>query len=115
MNVTFCRCVCETYWKSYEKNGSNALQLIVAEDNQEEGVVAGDPMATASVCFDYLVAEDELLVKDWDTNEGMVEALIAAGVIAVPHLEVQSAYAIAKLCKLTPAALAEVQTAFAEA
>ncbi len=61
---------------------------------------SGEPMATASVFIDHMhgegqppLADDEIVVKNWSENEGMHEALQAAGIIGpvlrivIPALE----------------------------
>ena len=48
------------------------------------GKYAGEPIATASVYLDLFVdqqAADEVAIKNWSENEGMHEALQAAGII----------------------------------
>lgn len=57
-------------------NGGTAIRLIDAND--------GMPVATASVWIGNLFA-DEIAIKDYSENEGMLEVMVNAGVVQPPH------------------------------
>lgn len=57
-------------------NGGTAITLVDAND--------GMPVATASLWIGNLF-HDEIAIKDYSENEGMVEALLEAGLIHPPH------------------------------
>lgn len=56
-------------------NGNLALLLVDAE--------TGEPIAKATLnpWEDVVLAADEIVVKDYSENEGMLEALTAAGIV----------------------------------
>ncbi len=62
----------------YQKGGTS-IRLVGAED--------GIPVATASVWIGgpERVDKDEIAIKDYSENEGMLEALIKGGIIHPPH------------------------------
>lgn len=57
------------------------------------------PYATCTAAIDGL-ADDEYAIKDWAENEGMVELLVGAGVIAPPHRYVMSGWVTVPVCRL---------------
>ena len=70
---------CEIFIEEYEGNGQAAISLITTET---EWTVAGEPMATASVCIpDMNFQEGQTALKTWSENEGLYEALVQAGVV----------------------------------
>ena len=74
-------------------NGQTAIKLIDEED--------GMPFAVATVCVeDDLVKENEVAIKDYSENEGMLESLINAGMVEEPHAFVQSGFVKIPICKL---------------
>ena len=74
-------------------NGQTAIKLWDLTD--------GFPYATASVCVeDHLLKEDEVAIKDYSENEGLLEALIEAEVVEHPHAFIQSSHVKIPICKL---------------
>jgi hypothetical protein len=66
-------------------NGRIAIQLVDAED--------GLPVAKASVNVpDANLAPDEIAIKDYFENEGMLDALLEAGVVEAPHRRISAGY-----------------------
>lgn len=60
-------------WGRYD-NGRVALQLADAE--------TGEPIAKATINIPEIeIAEDEAFIKNWSENEGMLEALVGAGIV----------------------------------
>lgn len=78
MKVQFLNDHCGTQWGYYD-NGKLALQLVAT--GEDEDSMPGEPIATATVNTDHRIDLDEILVKDDSENEGMVEALISAGIV----------------------------------
>ncbi len=87
------------FWSHYPDGGSPALVIRTDSEVIAKATVNAYPFVPPRGC---------ICVKDYGENEGMVEALAAAGVIQggailCPKL----GHADAKVYKLTPAALAE--------
>ena len=72
----------------------------------------GEYLATATVCiiaYNYTPPEGHVVIKDYSENEGMLECLIAQGVVEPPTkvlLQPDTGVPFA-VCKLTPEALME--------
>ena len=93
MQVKFKEWTCNLEFAKYSHDNSTAIQLVDAED--------GSPIATATVCIPGTeLAEDEVLIKDWSENQGMLDCLITAGVVKPTGEEVPTGYVAAHLCKL---------------
>lgn len=85
--VKFCGIDCRVHRSDvYQQNRRQAvLQLVAAssEDNERRGVFEGQPVCTASVCVpDYPFEPQHTAIKDYSENEGVLSALISAGVVA---------------------------------
>jgi hypothetical protein len=76
-------------------NGRPALQLIDAND--------GDPIATATVNLpDVPAGPNEVFIKDYSENEGMLKALTDAGVIKPTGDSVRSGFVTVPRAELQP-------------
>ena len=76
-------------------NGRVALQLVDAED--------GSPIAKATVNLpDVPLGKNQVAIKDWSENEGMLDALVAAGVVKPTGQTVRSGYVEVPVCELQP-------------
>lgn len=73
--------------------GGKALQLV----DQTEGY----PIARASLWVEGL-APDEIAVKDYGENAGMLVSLLEAAVVTTPHRYVTSGYVKIPICRLLP-------------
>jgi hypothetical protein len=74
-------------------NGQTAIKLYDMED--------GMPYATATVCVeDALLKEDEVAIKNYSENAGILEALIDGEIVDHPHAFIQSDYVKIPVCKL---------------
>ncbi len=61
----------------------------------------GSPVATATVNVpDIQLDPDEVVIKDWSENQGMLEALIDAGIVHPPHRSVPFGFVVGHVCKL---------------
>lgn len=87
----------ETYRLSVQiskKNGQNVIKLFDITD--------GFPFATASLCVsDYLLKEDEVAIKDYSENVGILDSLINARIIEEPHAYIRSGHVMVPICKLS--------------
>ncbi|ENH96703.1 hypothetical protein J416_09404 [Gracilibacillus halophilus YIM-C55.5] len=102
MNVNFKGYDCIAAFGKY-LNGNTAIQLVDAEDDSL--------VAVATVNGEIKNTEEIVGIKNWSENEGMVDALIDAGVIE-PDLKFfePSAFVVIEYYKLTDAAYQELQT-----
>lgn len=81
MDVKFKQWHCFAVATNYE-NDRKAIQLVENETHE--------PIATATVNIEEIpIADDQVIVKDYSENEGMVDALVAAGII---HQEPETIY-----------------------
>lgn len=81
--------------KRQHDNGRPALQLIDAED--------GSPIATATVNLpDVALGRNQVAIKDYSENEGILSALVAAGVVKPTGEMVRSGYVEVPICELQP-------------
>lgn len=90
MKVAFKGYSCSVQIGRYA-NGQTLLRLV-----DEEGVVA---TATAAVEGQEL-EPDEVLVKSYSENAGLLEALLEAGVVEKPTSWVEAGYAKLAKCRL---------------
>jgi hypothetical protein len=65
-------------------------------DDEDNGCVA---MATMNLP-DIDIADDEVIIKDYSENDGMLDALIEADIISGPVNYVSSGFISAPVCKL---------------
>ena len=106
MKVQFLDFHCDTEWETY-RNGKVALQLVATGEDPDTH--PGEPIATATVNTDHRIEIDEIIVKDYSENEGMVAALVEAGVIQPEFTQafVGGYGASCARCRLTDAARVE--------
>jgi hypothetical protein len=76
--------------EQYEVDGSLSIQLI-----DEDGC----PYLTASVHVPGL-GQDEVAIKDYSENEGILDVLVQAGIVSKPHRQVSSGYVNIPVCKM---------------
>jgi hypothetical protein len=92
--VRFRHWVC-TVQKCQYGNGRPALKLVDAED--------GSPIATATVNLpDVPLGGNQVAIKSYSENEGLLQALIAAGVVKPTGQTVPTGYAEVAICELQP-------------
>lgn len=62
----------------------------------------GAQYMTASVNVpDHFLQEGEVIIKNYSENEGILKALVEAGVVEPPHAKVRCGYVKADLCRMT--------------
>ncbi|TRZ50078.1 MAG: hypothetical protein D4S01_07405 [Dehalococcoidia bacterium] len=92
--VPFLRWACLLVAGRYSNNGRRSIELIDDGD--------GEPIATATInLVNEYCGPDEVYIKDYSENEGMLDTLVTAGVIEEPMERVQSGFIKAPRCKLT--------------
>lgn len=80
---------------NYQSNDRTALKIIDDHNDYPELVA----IATANLPNESL-EPDEVFIKDWSENEGVLNDLIEMGVISEPISSVQTGFCIAYKCKL---------------
>lgn len=92
MNVNFGNNDCELVFDEYY-NGRTRIRLVDASD--------GEDVATATVNLpDLEIPAGFVAVKDYSENEGMLEALVKAGVVGEPATFAQGGYVQIPICPL---------------
>lgn len=90
--VQFAACRCTALLRSYA-NGRPAVVLVHSSDQS--------PVACATVNLpDVALAADEILVKDYSENQGILAALVAAGIVITTGRTVSCGFAQAHVCRL---------------
>lgn len=80
-------------YKSKYQNNQTSLQIINKSNN--------DPLLTASVCVPGLnLKNDELVIKNYSENEGILEFLIENKIAELTDRSVQIGYVDAPIVKL---------------
>lgn len=88
--VTFVGTRCVLKFGTYP-NGRVAIRLVSSDG----------PFGVATVNIpDAELAPNEVCIKSYSENEGMLDALVKARVVAKPHRTVQSGYVVIPVCKL---------------
>lgn len=63
----------------------------------------GHPQFTATVCIEgQRPKPGHVFIKDWSENEGVLDALLEAGIVEEPIRNVTCGFSVAHECKLTP-------------
>jgi hypothetical protein len=92
MQVKFKSWVCNTRIRHYS-NERVAIELIDVED--------GELVATATVNIpEEKIEKDEIIVKDYSENEGMLKALTDAGIVTKVNRHVRTGYVECPVCKV---------------
>jgi hypothetical protein len=100
MNVTFMNWDCKVIKQQYG-NGRVALQLVAAVDDPNQDIFEGDAIATATVNMpEVALAPDEVIIKDYSENEGILDVLLKAGIVELTGKQVQSGFVTCPICVL---------------
>ncbi len=90
---------CTLKW-GVNNNGRLTLDLVDSKD--------GSPIATATAnAVDSDLTTGEIIIKNYSENEGMYDALLAAGIIRRSHRRIGTGHIYSPVCYLTPLALAQ--------
>lgn len=79
-----CHLVFRNYLASGNIAGPIAIELVAASTkiNDEQNIFVGEPIATVTVNKpEFALAENEIIVKTWSENFGILETLEEAGVL----------------------------------
>jgi hypothetical protein len=96
--VNFLNHECIIYKEKYANNDRIALELVFEDPECGNQLM---PMTTATINLpDEPCAADEVFIKDYSENEGLLEVLIEAGIISEPVDHVYSGFISAPKCKL---------------
>lgn len=104
----YCKRETETAWSHYQETGETALVLM-----DDDGSVA----LKATVCppsGNLRAGHDWIWLKGWSENEGVVDALVKAGVVTLmTNAVAQCGHQVALAGKLTEAAQEELDAHYA--
>mgnify|MGYP003108752120 CR=1 FL=1 len=85
-------------------NGRTAITLVSSRIHDEDPdmmVLEGEPIATATINVPKAdISDNEVIIKDWSENKGILECLMKAFIVAEPHGIIHTPGADASLCKL---------------
>ena len=83
-NSEFLNYECKVELHRYQQTDRIAIILTSAVTNEEDGLFEGEQIATATVNMPEIeVGENQVLIKDYSENVGMVKALQKAGLVMV--------------------------------
>jgi len=86
--------------KRYYNNGRIALEILNADENSVE---FNFPYAVATVNMpDVLLEENEVLIKDYTENEGVLKFLVENNIVYATERGVESGFVWLPLCILRP-------------
>jgi len=92
--VRFAGLECGVECRQYP-NGRVALQLVTYENGYPE------PVARATINLPECdLAENEVIIKDYSENHGMLDALVDAGIVYPPERHALLDYNPAPICRL---------------
>ena len=83
----------------YPFGGNQAWQMLT-ETELDDGRVFTEPLATVTVNPSGRIGKDEIAVKNYSENEGMLEFLIENGYVAEPHRVIVSGFVEIPVCKV---------------
>lgn len=93
IKVKFKKWNCIALFLKYQSNNRTAIQLL---DEKTKEVIA-----TASVNLpDVEINDNEIAIKDWSENNGMIEALREAGIIGKTICTTPSGFCNIQICEL---------------
>jgi hypothetical protein len=75
------------------RDGSPAIQLVTFDEGWPE------PIAIATVWVPDL-GENEVAIKNYSENEGILQTLVNAGIVAAPHREMTNGFVTISICAL---------------
>jgi len=91
--VTFLGYNCRIRFSQYTNNNRTAIMLEIAD--------TGEPMATATVNIpEYRLGPGEVIIKDYSENEGMLNALVEAKIVADTGKRMPTGFVECPVCRL---------------
>ena len=88
-------CIAMHHYINNEQIENPRIALILEDSDDGESLA----VATINIPEEYL-AKDEVIIKDYSDNEGMLDTLMNAGIISGPKRYTNSVYMKAPICKL---------------
>ena len=58
--------------------------------------------AIGSVAVGFSLQPDEVAIKDWEENSGILKTLVDAGVVEYPHRHISQGFVTIPICRITP-------------
>jgi len=102
--VQFKQWNCQLKFEKYANNNRVCISLFNADPMIEDDIEwpAGTvPIATATVNIsDVTLVEDEVIIKDYSENKGMLNVLVEAGIVSKPDRYIKSGFVECPVCKL---------------
>ena len=84
---------CLLEFGEYQNNGRTAITLIDEND--------GSPITTATINMPNVsLNDDEVIIKDYSENEGILNALLINGVVELTGKSVDTGFVNCEICKL---------------
>lgn len=100
MEITLNGTKVELHKSNYIRNGANSLQAD-CESEIGDGIPFRERYAILSVnLIEESLANDEIAIKTWSENEGMLDQLIEQKVVSEPLRQVETGFVHAAICKL---------------
>ena len=85
-------------WNRYATTNQIKLQLTSFDDKVGTYV----PYYTATINAEHVdLEEDDIVIKDYSENEGLLQGLVKAGIVNKPHGKVPLRHTFAHICQLT--------------
>ena len=95
MKVKFNKWDCKVVFTTYKNNSRTAIELV------EDTPPYFESVAIASLNLpNENISRDEIAIKDYSENEGMLRCLVKAGIVSEPIRIVQSGFVNVPICKL---------------
>lgn len=91
--IEFQQWLCTVEKTTYKDNNRTALVLKDSYDDDEVAI------ATVNIP-NYPLKDDEVIIKDYSENEGMLEILMKAEIVSAPIDYVQQGHVLFPICKL---------------
>ncbi len=93
IEVNFLGYDCILWFGEYQNNGRKAILLLEKETDEYFADV------TVNLPNEEL-SENEVIIKDYSENEGMLDTLVSAGIVSKPIRYVQTGYVSCPVCSL---------------
>lgn len=101
--VLFAGVLCDVIHHRYQRSKQTALCLVVADhpDNEPHGHAPGMPFATATLAVPGAkLGSNEVVIKDYSENSGLLKALTDAGWVEPTGQFVQVGFVQAPIARL---------------
>jgi hypothetical protein len=96
----------------YQQGNRLSISLVSAVNKPEDDLYLGEPIATATVNLpDIALGPDEIIIKNYSENEGMLSALQKSGLVSETVREIQTGHVIANVVTKTDK-LKEIEKSF---